>query len=75
MHEECKIEALTASMFSDDLMDLGTSVLRHVVLSVCLNVMTHVTVDFRFGTESLGAILKRFRKVRWVAITDSRFEN
>ena len=44
------------------------------VLSVCLNVVTHVTIDFRFGTGSLGATLKRFRKARWVAITDSRFE-
>ena len=69
--EACKIEALTATMFSDDLMDRGTLVLRHVVLPVCLNVVTHVTIDFRFGTMSLGATLKRFRKARWVAITDS----
>ena len=68
----CKIETLTASMFSDDLMGRGTPALRRVVLPVCLNVVTHVTIDFRSGT--LGATLIQFRKVRWVAITDSRFE-
>ena len=55
---DCKIEALTASMFSDDLMGRGTPVLRRVVLPVCLNVVTHVTIDFRSGTGSLGATLK-----------------
>ena len=72
--EACKIEALTATMFSDDLMDRGTPVLRHVVLPVSLIVVTHVKIDFRSGTGSLGATLERFRKVRWIAIIDSRFE-
>ena len=61
-------------MFSDDLMGRGTPILRRVILMVCLNVVTHVTIDFRSGTGSLGATLKRFRKARWVAITYSRFE-
>ena len=42
---DCKIEALTVSIFSDDLMGRGTPVLRRVVLPVCLNVVTHVTID------------------------------
>ena len=67
---DCKIEALTASMFSDDLMGRGTPDLHRVVLPVYLNVVTHVIIDFWSGTGSLGATLKRFRK----AITDSRFE-
>ena len=65
------IEALSASMFSYDLMGRGTPVLRRVVLPVCLNAVTYVTIDFRSGTGSLGATLKRFRKAHWVAITDS----
>lgn len=67
---EGKTEALTASMFSGDLMGRGTPVLRRVVLPVCLNVVTHVTIDFWSGTGPLGATLKRLRKARWVAITD-----
>ena len=55
-------------------MGRGIPVFRRVVLPVCLNVVTHVTIDFWSGTGSLGIIMKRFRKVRWVAITDSRFE-
>ena len=61
---DCKIEALTTSMFSDVLMGRGTPVHRSFVLSVYLNVVTHVTIYFRFGTGSLGATLKRFRKAR-----------
>ena len=72
--ENCNIEAPTASMFSNDLMGRGTPVLRRVVLPASLNVVTHVTIDFRSGTESIGATFKRFQKARWVAITDSRFE-
>ena len=64
---DCKIEALTASMFSDDLMGRGTPVLRRIVLPVCLSVVTHVTIDFRTGIWSHWAILKWFRKARWVA--------
>ena len=45
-HGHCKIEAVTAPMFSDDLVGRSTPVLR-LVLSVCLNVLTHVTIDFR----------------------------
>ena len=71
---DCKIKALTASMFSDDLMGRCTLVLRRVVLPVCLNVITHVTIDFRSVTGTLGATLKLFRKARWVTITDSRVE-
>ena len=71
---DCKTEALTASMFSDDLMGRGTPILRRVLLPVCLNVMTHVTIAFRSGTGSLGATLKRFGKTHRVAIRDSRFE-
>ena len=58
---DCKIEALNASMFSDDLISQGTPVLRCVILPICLNVVTHVTIDVRSGTRSLGATLKRFR--------------
>ena len=58
------IEALTASMFSDDLMDRGTPVLRRVVLPVCLNVVIHVTIDFRSGVGSLRTTLKQLRKAR-----------
>jgi len=61
-------------MFSDDLMGRGIQVLRRVVLPAGLNVVTDATIDFRFETESLRALLKRFRKARWVAITDSLFE-
>lgn len=43
------IEAITASMFSGDLMGRVSPVLRLVALAVCLNVVTHVTIDFRFG--------------------------
>ena len=71
---DSKIGALTASILSDNVMARGTPVLRRVVLPVCLNVVTHVIIDFQSRTESLGATLKRFRKVRWAAITDSRFE-
>ena len=52
-----KIEALTASMFSGDLMGRGTPVLRLVAFAVCLNVVTHVTIDFRSGTGANGAKL------------------
>ena len=65
-----KTEVLTVSMFSGDLMGRGTPVLCRVVLPVYLNVVTHVTIDFRSGTGRLGATLKRFRKACWVAITD-----
>ena len=61
-------------MFSDDLTGRGTTVLRRVVLPVCLNVVTLVTIDFLSGTGSLGVKLKRFRKAVWVAITNSQFE-
>ena len=57
----------TAAMFSDDLMGRGTPVLRRIVLPACLNVVTHVTIDFRTGIWSHWAILKWFRKARWVA--------
>ena len=69
------IARLKFSMFSDDLMGRGTPVLRRVVLPVCLNVVTHVTIDFRSETGSLGVTLKRLQKASWVAITDNRFEN
>ena len=71
---DCKIEALTASMFSVDLMGRGTPVLRLVVLAVCLNVVTHVTIDFRSRTGPNVVTLKRFRKAPWVAITEHPFE-
>ena len=64
------IEALTASMFSGDLIGWETPVLRLVALAVCLNVVTHVTIDFWAGTGANGAKLKRFRKAHWVGITD-----
>lgn len=44
------IEALTSSMFSDDLMSRGTPVLRLVALEVCLNLVTYVTIDFQSWT-------------------------
>ena len=71
---DCKVEALTASLFSDDLMGRGSPVICRVVLPVCLNVVTHVTIDTRSVTGSLGAALKWFRKVPLVAIIDSLFE-
>ena len=44
---------LKLSMFSDDLMDRGTPVLRRVVLPVCLNVMTHLTIEFNSCKENI----------------------
>ena len=69
---DCKIKALTASMFSDDRMGRGTPVLRCVVLPVCLNIVTNVTIDFRSGTESFGTTLKRFQKVLQSQTVDSK---
>ena len=60
--------------FWGDLMGRGTPVLRLVTFAVCLNVVTHVTIDFRSGTGANGAKLKRFRKARWVAITEHPLE-
>jgi hypothetical protein len=68
------IEGLTDSMFSGDLMGRGTPVLRLVALAVCLNVVTHVTIDSRSGTVANGAKLKRFRKARWVPIAEHPLE-
>jgi len=39
-------------------MDRGTPVLRFVALAVCLNEVTHVTIDLRSGTGANGAKLK-----------------
>lgn len=55
---DLNIEALTASMFSGDLMGRGTPVLRLVALAVCLNAVTHATIDFLSGTGAKGAKLK-----------------
>jgi hypothetical protein len=39
---------------------------------VCLNIVTHVKIDFWSGTGPDGATLKRFRKVCWIAITEQK---
>ena len=71
---DCKIEVLTASMFSGDLKGQETPVLSLVVLTVCLNVVTHVAMDLRSGTGPNGATLKRFPKARLAAITEHPYE-
>ena len=71
---DLNIEALTAPMFSLDLMGRGTPVLYLVALAVCLNVVTHVTIDFRSGIGANGAKFKQFRRARWVAITEHPLE-
>jgi len=68
------IDALTASKFSGDLTGRGTPVLRFVALAVCLNVVTHVTIDFRSRTGANGAKLKRFRNARCGLITEHPLE-
>jgi len=68
------IGALTASMFSGDLTGRGTPVLRFVALAVCLNVVTHVTIDLRSGTGANSAKLKRYRNARCVLITEHPLE-
>lgn len=67
-------EVLIASIFSGDLMDQGTPVLRLVALAVSLNIVTHVIIDFRSETEANGTKLKRFRKVCWVEIIEYPLE-
>lgn len=61
-YRDRKIEAVTASMFSSDIM--GRSFLRIVVLEVYLNAVTHVTIDLRSGTRPNGGTVKRRRKTR-----------
>ena len=59
---DCKIEALTVSIFSDDLIERATPVIRRVIPPVFLNVVAYVTINFWSGTGSLGATLKWFQK-------------
>lgn len=78
MHAERRgdpnIEVLTASTFSADLLGRGTPVLRLVTLVGCLNVVNHVAIDFRSGTETKAAKLNRFRKGRWNAAIEHAVE-
>jgi len=61
---DCNIDARTASMFLGDLTGRGIPVHRFVALAVCLNVVTHETIDLRSGTWANGAKLKRYRNAR-----------
>lgn len=62
------IETLTFSLFSSNLISRWTPVLLDVTLEVCRNVVTHVTTDLQYRAGAKAAKLKRFRKIRWVAI-------
>lgn len=58
-------------MLSGDRMGRGTPVFHLVTLvTVRLNAVTYVTINFRSETEANGSKLQRFRKMRWVAIID-----
>jgi hypothetical protein len=68
-----KNDTLTASMFSGDLKGRASPLLFGTE-PVFLNVVTHNRIDFRSGTGPNGAILKQFRKARWVETTEPPLE-
>jgi hypothetical protein len=61
-------------MFSGDLMGRVSPLLLFCTEPVSLNVVIHNRIDFWSGTGPNGAILKRFRKARWVETTEPPLE-
>lgn len=65
----CKIELLTASVFSSDLLWKGMPILRFITVTDCLNIVTHETIDFWSKTGPYMAVLNQFSKMWWLINT------